>query len=408
MLSFEDARRLVEADVRERGPRAPAEAVALADAEGRFLAEDVLVDRDLPPFDRSTRDGFAVRSSDLALLRHTGDAQAITLRLAGEVRAGGSYQGGTVRAGTCVEIMTGAPVPAGADAVVMVEHTERPDPGTVRVARAVVAGENVVTTGSEARRGVVALARGSRVDPAAIALLATVGAARPVVHARPRVAILPTGDELVDVTATPGPAQIRNSNAAMLAAQVARAGGLSVPCPAARDDAASLRAAMQQALAGADLLVLSGGVSAGRYDLVEAVLAELGAQIRFDAVAIRPGKPVVFAWVGRVPVFGLPGNPLSTLCTFELFAAPAIALLGGAAATPLRLHGAPLAADFAQRELPLTVFLPATLDDAGAIRPLATQGSGDLFALARADCWMIVPPQVTRLAAGTLVLTMPR
>ncbi len=398
-LSFEDARSLIVADVRARSAPAQVEAVALGEAAGRVLAEDVLVDRDLPPFDRSTRDGFAVRAADANRL----------LTVVGEVRAGQTYAG-RVETSQAVEIMTGAPLPAGADAVVMIEHVTLDGKGHVGVQRAPASGDNIVPAGSEAKRGAIAVARGTRLDPGSIALCAAVGAARPRVYAQPRVAILPTGDELVDVTATPGPAQIRNSNAVMLAAQVTRAGGTAIAIPPAPDSYAPLRAAIERGLAEADLLVLSGGVSMGKYDLVEQVLAELGAEIRFDGANIRPGRPAVFGWVRGKPFFGLPGNPLSTLCTFELFARPAIELAGGAADARLALLSVPLAAAFTQRELALTVFVPATLEGEPtrpAARALSSQGSGDLFAIARAAGWIVIPPRVTSLPAGAPVGFLP-
>lgn len=407
MISWEEARRRVIEAARRQALARPRsdEAVPLAGAAGRVLAVDVRVDRDLPPFDRVTRDGFAVRAADVA-------APPVELAVVGEVRAGAAWES-TLAAGQAVEIMTGAPLPAGADAVVMVEDTERVEGGAarVRVRRAVAPGENVVPTGAEARRGDVAFAAGARLDPPALALLATVGCAAPRVRRPPLVAIVPTGDELVEVEATPGPAQIRNSNGISLAAQTERAGGRARARRAAADDAGALRGAIEEALAEADVLVLSGGVSMGRYDLVEQVLSELGAELLFDAVAIRPGKPAVAGRVRDRLFFGLPGNPLSTMVTFELFARPAIELLAGVAEPRLPLARVPLAAEHRQKALPLAVFAPAALEGDGAdvrARPLGTQGSGDLAAMARAAGWIVIPPGTTALAAGELAAFLPR
>ncbi len=405
-LSFDEARRRVVETVtraRDAGPRA-AEVVAIGEAAGRILAEDVAVDRDQPPFHRSTRDGFAVRSADVA-------TTPARVRVIGEAAAGAAFAGG-VAAGECVEIMTGAPLPDGADAVVMVEHTSR-DGDAVVVKRAAAAGDNWVAAGSEARAGDPAVARGTRLDAAAIAMLASVGRARPAVYARPRVAILPTGAEIVGVGETPGPAQIRNSNAQSLAAQVERAGGIAVHMGIARDEAGHLRERVEAAIAGCDALVLSGGVSMGKYDLVEQVLRGLGARFEFHGVDLRPGKPVAFGELEGKPFFGLPGNPLSTAVTFELFARPAVELLAGAASAPLRLGAARLAAAFEQRALPLTVFAPARLEEgaAGGIptaTPLGSQGSGDLAAWVRADGWIVVAPGVTSIPAGELVALLPK
>jgi molybdopterin molybdotransferase len=314
-----------------------------------------------------------------------------------------------------VEIMTGAPVPAGADGVVMVENTERASEGQVLVRRAVAPGENVVPRGSELAAGALAFPAGRVLDPAAIGLLASLGCGRPAVFARPRVAVLATGDELVGVDETPSPVQIRDSNRHALAAQIVRAGGVAVPLPIAADERAALAALLHRATDEGDLVLVSGGVSMGKYDFVEDVLASLGGRVVFDGVDIRPGRPLVFGFVRGKPFFGLPGNPLSTLVTFELFVRPALALLAGAAQAPaLRTLQAPLAEGYAQRKVPLTVFVPALLEDDGrapgvpSVRPLGSQGSGDLGAMARADYLMVVEPGVTTLAAGTLVPLLPK
>jgi molybdopterin molybdotransferase len=269
----------------------------------------------------------------------------------------------------------------------------------------------VVSRGSELAKDALALPARHWLDPPAIALAAALGCARPRVFVRPRVAIIATGDELVEIDRTPGPTQIRDSNRHSLSAQVTRAGGFALPTPIASDDPATLRAVIDSALVDADLLLLSGGVSMGKYDFVEGVLAALGARIVFDGVAIRPGRPLVFGRVRDIPFFGLPGNPLSTMVTFELFVRPALELLAGADAVPLRYSWAPLAAAFAQRPLPLTALVPARLEgeaDATALRPLPSQGSGDLTAMARGDCLMVVAPGTGALAAGALVPFLPR
>jgi molybdopterin molybdotransferase len=402
------------------------EQVALGEAAGRVLGADVLADRDQPPFDRSTRDGFAVRAADVA---GASPERPATVRRVGEVAAGAAFAG-RVEGGSCVEIMTGAPLPPGTDAVVMVEYTARAG-DEIQVRRSVAAGENIVPRGSELGAGALACAAGALLDPASIGLLASLGVARPQVVARPRVAVLATGDELVPVEVMPAPAQIRDSNRHTLAAQIARAGGQVVPQPQhqqiVRDDPASIRSALAQAVAEADLLLVSGGVSMGKYDFVEGALAELGARMVFDGVDIRPGKPLVFGVIGsqtdharRIPFFGLPGNPLSTLVTFELFVRPAIGLLlGRPEPATLATTGARLAADYAQRKLPLTVFVPATFVPWGepadastvplaAVRPVPSQGSGDLRSMAAADALMIIEPGITDLPAGSVVAVLPK
>jgi molybdopterin molybdotransferase len=404
-LPLHDARDAVLRELAADPPPA-VETVALDEALGRVLAVDVAADRDQPPFPRVTRDGFAVRAADVA-----GAATApVILSVIGEAPPGAPFPG-EVGPRQCVEIMTGAALPTGADAVVMVEHTERPGPPSVVIRRAVAPAENVVARGSELGAGARALSARQRLDPSHLALLASLGCAHPSVFARPRVAIVTTGDELVELSEAPRPTQIRNSNRHSLAAQIARAGGLPRPAPIARDDRGALRAVIEAALADADLLLLSGGVSMGKYDFVEDVLASLGGRLVFDGVAIRPGRPLVFGRVRGVPFFGLPGNPLSTMVTFELFVRPALDRLAGADAAPLHFLHAPLAEDFAQRPVPLTVFVPARLERGErvtAVRPLSSQGSGDLAAMGRADVLMVVAPDTGAIAACTFVPLLPK
>ena len=276
------------------GVRVPeAERVNLLDSAGRVLAEDVAADRDQPPFDRATRDGFAVRAGEW-----TAGAR---LKLAGQVRAGEAWHAGEIPAGCAVEIMTGAPVPAGADAVAMVEHAEQGGSEVWAAAgRSLHAGENVVPRGSEARAGGVVLASGAVMGAAEIAVAAACGLGGLAVRRRPSVAIVATGDELVELDQAPGEQQIRNSNSYALAALVEAAGGVAVRLEIARDTREDVRARIAEGRT-ADLMLLSGGVSAGKYDLVEDVLAEFGAEFFFTGVKMQPGKPVVF---GRLPRVG--------------------------------------------------------------------------------------------------------
>lgn len=400
MLRYSEARETVIRIVGARAAKPAAETVPLAESLGRVLAEDAHADRDYPPFHRSTRDGFAVRAGDLAPV-------PATLKRLGEVRAGDSFAG-TVGSGECVQIMTGAPLPEGADAVVMIEYTELKGE-QVLVKRGVAAGANVVPRGSEARQGSKLLEAGARLGYAEISLLGQVGKNRVRVYRRPRVAVLSTGDEVVPVDAAPSPVQIRNSNVYSMAAQVRLAGGEPVLLGNARDEVGELERLIRRGLEE-DLLVLAGGVSAGKFDLVGVVLRKLGAEFHFDAVAIRPGRPATFATVGEKLVFGLPGNPVSTMVTFELLVAPAVALLGGAPAAPLRFYKARLAEPLKQTT-ELTLFLPARMEGQGAdtvVRPLAWQGSGDVVALARGNCFLVVPHDVKELPAGAWVDILPR
>ncbi|MFQ5662332.1 MAG: gephyrin-like molybdotransferase Glp [Terriglobia bacterium] len=400
MLRYLEAREKVIRAIAAQPTRPTTETVSLAASLARVLAEEVAADRDYPPFHRSTRDGFAVRAADIAQV-------PARLKRLGEIRAGEGYPG-TVGPGECVQIMTGAPVPAGADAVVMIEHTELNGEQVV-AKRSVAAGANVVPRGSEARQGTRLLAAGTRIGYPEVSLLGQVGKAQVRVYRRPRVAVLSTGDEVVAIDARPGPHQIRNSNSYSMAAQVTLSGGEPLLLGNAPDELPQLERRIRRGLEE-DLLVLTGGVSMGKYDLVEAVLRRLGAEFYFDAVAIRPGRPAVFAACRGKFVFGLPGNPVSTMVTFELFVAPAIALLGGALVPRLQFLKARLAAPVKQNTR-LTMFLPARLEGESAevsVRALPWQGSGDVLALTQGNCFLVVPDNVSELPAGSWVDVLPR
>jgi molybdopterin molybdotransferase len=387
VLSFPNAR----AEMLRRIPVAqPAvEHVPLESAAGRILAETIHADRDYPPFPRATRDGFAVRAADVAVV-------PATLQVIGEVKAGSEFAG-RVAAGQSVSIMTGAPVPGGADAVVMVEYTQSPP---VTILRTVSAGENVVPRGSESSVGSPVVRAGCRIGFPEIAMLASVGRSTAPVFRRPRVAIIPTGDEIVELDDTPSSCQIRNSNSYSLRAQVTRAGGDPWALPIAPDEIGRLREIIEQGLT-ADLLLLSGGVSMGKFDLVEQVLSSLGAEIVFDGVEIQPGRPLVFGRCRHTWFFGLPGNPLSTMVCFELFARPAIACLSGAPAPPLLFPRARLSKPV--RTKPgLMRFLPAIMTEEG-VELSGWQGSGDVAALVRSNCFVVVPPDRPEMNVGEWV-----
>ncbi|HEX8816610.1 MAG TPA: gephyrin-like molybdotransferase Glp, partial [Terriglobales bacterium] len=364
----------------------------------------VSADRDFPPFPRATRDGYAVRASDLATL-------PAKLAVIGEIRAGASSRL-TVARGQAVAIMTGAPVPAGADAVVMVEYTAQ-DGDSVEITKGVFAGENVVAAGAEAHAGDQLLAEGARMDQSGIAVAASVGKTRLRVYVRPRVAILATGDEIVDISARPNAVQIRNSNSYSLAAQVRAAGGEPAILPIAPDEPDRLRELMVEGL-NADLLLISGGVSMGKHDLVEQVLADLGAEFFFTGALIQPGRPIVFgrakttASAAHTYFFGLPGNPVSTMVTFQLFVRSAIAALSGAKLDELVWLYAKLKSEV-KTKVGLTRFLPAVLSgefDQPTVELVPWQGSGDMAATAQANCYAVIPPDRDRIAAGEWMAVM--
>jgi molybdopterin molybdotransferase len=303
--------------------------------------------------------------------------------------------------------MTGAPLPSGADAVVMVEYT-RSAGKSVEIQRSVKSGENFVPRGAEARQGQMLLDRGTRLDHAGVAIAASLGATRLSVYRRPRVAVLATGDEIVEVNVSPGPVQIRNSNTYSLAAQVENAGGEAVRFPIAPDEPRRLRELIEEGLA-CDLLLLTGGVSMGKYDLVEQVLSQLKAEFYFTGAQIQPGKPIVFGSSGggmqRKYLFGLPGNPVSTMVTFRLFAQPMIEALLGMQPLPLIFPKARLKSEV-RTKTGLKRFLPAVLSgkfENAEVELVRWQGSGDIAAQARANCYLVIPPDRERIEAGEYV-----
>jgi molybdopterin molybdotransferase len=461
ILTFEQARHVVEEHAATLHPRGK-ELVELLDSPGQILAEPVLADRNFPPFPRATRDGYAVRAADLEQL-------PATLEVIGEIKAGAVADATLkVEPGQAASIMTGAPAPPGCDAVVMVEYTSR-EGNYVTITKGIAAGDNIVPIASEAKRGNRLLSPGVRLDHAAIAIAASVGRSRLLVYSKPRVAVLATGDELVDIDVPLAPHHIRNSNTYSLAAQIQAVGGEPVLLPIAPDEPERLRELIADGLE-ADLLLLTGGVSMGKYDLVEQTLAEFQAEFFFTGAQIQPGRPVVF---GRVPCgvgaparegerhgppgfekkassernglassekdpssgghgfsradnaakkngalapegqtyfFGLPGNPVSTMVTFELFARPLLEALSGMAPRKLIFLHAKLKSEI--RTKPgLKRFLPAILSgefEAADVELVRWRGSGDIAANAVANCYIVIPPDRDRIEPGEWVPVLMR
>jgi molybdopterin molybdotransferase len=461
ILTFEQARHVVEEHAATLHPRGK-ELVELLDSQGQILAEPVPADRNFPPFPRATRDGYAVRAADLANL-------PATLEVIGEIKAGAAADSAfKVESGQAAAIMTGAPAPPGCDAVVMVEYTSR-EGDQVTITKGVAAGDNIVPIASEAKRGDRLLSPGMRLDHSAIAVAASVGRSRLLVYSKPRVAVLATGDELVDIDVPLAANQIRNSNSYSLAAQIQAAGGEPVLLPIAPDEPKRLRELIADGFED-DLLLLTGGVSMGKYDLVEQALAEFQAEFFFTGAQIQPGRPVVF---GRVPsgagaparegerqgdeglerkassegrsfasfekdessgghgfsradriakesrasapeghkyFFGLPGNPVSTMVTFELFTRPLLEALAGMTPRKLIFLHAKLKSEI-KTKLGLKRFLPATLSgefDQAEVDWVRWQGSGDIAATATANCYIVIPPDRERIAAGEWVPLLMR
>ena len=404
ILPFEEALAVVLRHAQALPHPQAVETLALSRARGRVLAQPVVADRDQPPFDRATRDGYAVRAADLA------EATSGELRVVGSLRAGETWKGAPLRTGEAIEIMTGAGLPEGADAVVMVEDTACEN-GGLRWRRSLRMGENVVPRGAETRAGSVVLAQGSLLEGAEIGVAASCGQAQLEVFAQPRAAIAATGDELVELDAPMEGAQIRNSNSYALAALVEASGGVAERLPTARDCVEDLQARVVEGCK-ADLLLFTGGVSMGKYDLVEQVLESCGAEFFFTGALIQPGKPIVF---GRLPklgglqrgewtyFFGLPGNPVSAQVCFHLFVAPMLrALCGRKEVAPLFVEARLVEAVPGGSRV--TRFLPARVSgawDGARVQLVGWQGSGDVVANARGDGYAVLPAgQPARLTSG--------
>ncbi|HSE16950.1 MAG TPA: gephyrin-like molybdotransferase Glp [Pyrinomonadaceae bacterium] len=386
--------------VRQQTRTLPAERVRIETAFGRVLAEDIIADSDLPPFDRAQMDGYAVRAEDVK-------ETPARLRIVGESAAGRGWHH-QLEEGQAVRIMTGAPVPAGADSVQQVELTTELKDGTiVELRETVETGRSIVKRGAEIKAGEVVLRAGTTVNAAMMAVLAAFGYAEVPVFRRPRLAVLATGSELVAVDQKPGQDQIRDSNNYSITSYAELAGAIVMRLPPTGDETALLKKQIAEAAGGCEVIVTSGGVSMGVYDVTKAALKELDAEIFFERVALRPGKPTVFA---RLPngtlVFGLPGNPVSVSVTFNLFARTALLAMQGTAEPALKREAAVLARSVkgtADRES----YLPAQLttnDDAELVAfPLKWGGSSDFVAFALTTALVVVPANVKAIEAGSLV-----
>lgn len=392
MISIKNANNSIKRTV----PTLDPESIAIRSSIGRILAEDIVADMDLPPFDRSMMDGFAVRAADLAGPRST-------LKVVGESAAGRGWHHELTR-GEAVRIMTGAPVPKGADAVVRIEDTSEYN-GSVVINAVIKRGTSIVKRGSEVRSGRVLLSKGDRITPYNIATIAAFGYAALQVYRTPSISIISTGSEIVPIAVTPKQDQIRNSNSAMIASMAAALNAKVEIRPHVRDDIAKLKSAIRSASERSDIVVLTGGVSVGKYDLTKDAIMELGGKIIFDKVRLKPGKPTVFAILGDACVFGLPGNPVSAAVAFRLFVRAAILRMQGAR-SPLGSAGkARTNAELkAPTERDLYQFSRSEIDKKGqlSISPVQTLGSSDLASMGTADCLAVVP-RGTRNHPGDVV-----
>jgi molybdopterin molybdotransferase len=395
MIDFQDALR----EVMIRAKPLPADSVPLADALGRTLARDIRARGPVPPFAKATMDGYAVRAADT---RPAAGVAAVELAVTEDLPAG-RVSRRALGPGQAVRIMTGAPLPRGADAVVMVEDTERAG-SRVRILRAVSQGDHIGEAGEDVRKGDLVLEKGDLVGPAEVGMLAALGHASVRVARRPKVAVIATGDEIVEPGRKIRAGQIRNSNGHALRAMALQAGAKADYLGIARDKNSSLKLKIRKAQK-ADILVLSGGVSVGVYDLVKEELRSFGVRPVFWRVRIKPGKPVFFGLHGRQLVFGLPGNPTSAMVTFHLFVRPAIDKMLGRKAPGMRAGKAVLEKEIALKP-GRTQFLRAVLAGDGPglrVDPFPDQKSGVLRSMVRSRALIVVPADVSRIERGSVV-----
>lgn len=382
----------------------PAEETDILSALERVLAEDVFAQRPNPPWDNSAMDGYALISSDIS---NAADHAPARLKVIYDLPAG-SVPKGPVKNGTAVRIMTGAPVPDGADAVVMVENTEKGPDGTVLIRVKSRPGENIRRSGEDFKAGELVVRKGSLIRPAEVAMLATVGRAKVKVHKRPVAAIVSTGDELVDIDEAPSMGKITNSNGYTLSSLVREAGAEPLHLGIAMDTKEALLEKLREALA-ADCIITSGGVSVGDYDFVKDVLKEMGSEMIFWKVAIKPGKPLAFGVIGSKPAFGLPGNPISSMVSFEQFVRPALMKMAGRKNIYRRVLAASITADLRIKPGRMN-FIRAELSmgkEGFTVTPLEGQGSGMILSMVKANSFIIVPADSSGYRKGDTVEAEP-
>lgn len=386
MLPFEKALKTVLDSARQLG----SERVDIAHAVNRILAEDVTSDTDMPPFNKSAMDGYACRREDLAN----------ELTIIETIQAGASPQR-AIASNRCAKIMTGAAVPQGADCVIMIEFTENPTPNTVRFAGGQTAN-NICQKGEDIKASEVVLQKGSRIRPQHIAVLASVGCTQPVVSKRPRVAVLATGDELVQPASKPGPSQIRNSNGFQLMAQIESMGAVARNYGIAKDTDKAIDKIFKEAVDQSDVVIVSGGVSVGDYDLVPGIFKQNNIDLLFEKIAMKPGKPTVFGVSEKVYCFGVPGNPVSTFVLFELLVKPFLCKLMGHDYAPPAI-GIPLGESIRRRKTERQNWIPVAITDTGTLKPVEYHGSAHINALCFADGVVSIDIGVGEIEKGTIV-----
>lgn len=386
MLPFEKALKTVLDSARQLG----SERVDIAHAVNRILAEDVTSDTDMPPFNKSAMDGYACRREDLAN----------ELTIIETIQAGASPRM-AIESNQCAKIMTGAAVPQGADCVIMIEFTENPTANTVRFAGGQTAN-NICLKGEDVKAGEVVLQKGSRIKPQHIAVLASVGCTQPVVSKRPRVAVLATGDELVQPASKPGPSQIRNSNSFQLMAQIESMGAVARNYGIAKDTDKAIDKIFKEAVDQSDVVIVSGGVSVGDYDLVPGIFKRNNIDLLFEKIAVKPGKPTVFGVSEKVYCFGVPGNPVSTFVQFELLVKPFLCKLMGHDYAPPAI-GIPLGESIRRKKTERQSWIPVAITDTGTLKPVEYHGSAHINALCIADGVVSIGVGVGEIEKGTII-----
>lgn len=367
-----------------------AEEAPLSEAAGRILAEDVACDMDMPPFDKSAMDGYACKRADLP-----GPLRAI------ETIPAGMVPEKTVHPGECAKIMTGAMLPRGADCVIMVEHTQVEDDGRIRFTGNDTAS-NICARGEDVREGDIVLRKGTLLTPRHIAVLAMAGCARPRVARRPRVGVIATGGELVEPGIAPGPSQIHNSNSYQMCAQLEATGAAVHDYGIVPDDEPVMDAVLKHAMSKSDVILLSGGVSMGDFDLVPEVMRNNGMDILFDAIAVQPGKPTTFGVGESIYCFGLPGNPVSTFVQCEVLVKPFLYALMSHRYQP-KMYYLPLAETYRRKKAEREAWVPVAITPENTVRTSAYHGSAHIHALSDADGLLNIPIGVTELEKGTPV-----
>jgi len=386
LIEFDNAFEIVMGCARRLGT----ERVDITNALNRILAQDVVSDIEMPPFDKSAMDGFACQRADLA--------NELTVI---ETIGAGQQPKETIGPNQCSKIMTGAVVPKGADCVIMVEYTRKTSENTIRFTGAESA-DNICLKGEDIKAGDLILNVGTMIKPEHIAVLASVGCVKPLVSCRPRVGVIATGNELVEPAIIPNSSQIRNSNSYQLTAQLTEAGAIATYYGIAADTENSIDSTIKKAIAQSDVVLLSGGVSMGDFDLVPGVLKENGIELLFEKVAIKPGKPTVFGISDEVFCFGLPGNPVSTFVIFEILVKPFLYKMAGYEFKPVTIP-MPLAKKISRRRTERMSWLPVIFTDNGTVTPVEYHGSAHINALCGADGLISIPIGIKEIKEGTTV-----